>query len=492
MSSTRLALWFALMAMLVLTTVGCPPEPSLGVVTPAPDTLTPPTPDIVRSDIRPQDVASEEVAVQECPASCSLYETCGEATRYECAAIEKACEIDPEDALAWCSWSPDKAAVYDVCREGFPSPADREGLVNCIFSAGGFGTRPCASCMAGLTLCVYVSCGFDCLLADTIDPAACRSCVTDNCAQSEACAGTPDCTCVAQCDGKTCGDDGCGGSCGTCDDGPNDTCNPDTGLCQCQPDCTGKQCGDDGCGGECGPCAAGATCEEGSCLCAPQCDNKVCGDDGCGATCGECPEGQECATDQASCICEPDCSGKICGPDGCGGVCGVCQAASDTCVAGACVNGGTCATPVSVDAVLPTVIVGDTLAVATNSAQYNTSWCDQGDDSNIDAIKGASSYDVVHAFVAPTSTAYQVTMTPVNPSDPDDKFPGILYVVGDCADVENTCIKTANEESFGIGAVKTLTFQGVANLTYYIIVDGRDYIYENGVYSLEVDYAPEP
>ncbi|MCA9607115.1 MAG: hypothetical protein KC619_16025, partial [Myxococcales bacterium] len=52
--------------------------------------------------------------------------------------------------------------------------------------------------------------------------------------------------CVPSCVGRTCGDDGCGGSCGTCTTG---TC--EAGTCSCTPNCVGRTCGDDGCGGSC-------------------------------------------------------------------------------------------------------------------------------------------------------------------------------------------------------------------------------------------------
>jgi hypothetical protein len=56
-----------------------------------------------------------------------------------------------------------------------------------------------------------------------------------------------------------CGDDGCGGSCGTC--AANQTCTAG-GTCQstCTPSCSGRVCGDDGCGGSCGACGANQTC----------------------------------------------------------------------------------------------------------------------------------------------------------------------------------------------------------------------------------------
>jgi hypothetical protein len=73
----------------------------------------------------------------------------------------------------------------------------------------------------------------------------------------------------------------------------------------CTPLCTGKQCGDDGCGGSCGSCASGQTCDgSGQCSgggCTPQCDGMACGDDGCGGSCGSCGDGQTC-DDTGQCV----------------------------------------------------------------------------------------------------------------------------------------------------------------------------------------------
>jgi hypothetical protein len=63
----------------------------------------------------------------------------------------------------------------------------------------------------------------------------------------------------------------------------------------CTPDCSGKNCGDDGCGGSCGSCTGGETCVSGVCTgCTPDCSGKNCGDDGCGGSCGSCSGGQVC------------------------------------------------------------------------------------------------------------------------------------------------------------------------------------------------------
>lgn len=73
--------------------------------------------------------------------------------------------------------------------------------------------------------------------------------------------------CIPSCSGRDCGDDGCGGVCGTCGEGtacsPAGTCEPtETG---CTPSCAGRQCGDDGCGGSCGACMSGELCQAGTC-----------------------------------------------------------------------------------------------------------------------------------------------------------------------------------------------------------------------------------
>lgn len=80
-------------------------------------------------------------------------------------------------------------------------------------------------------------------------------------------AGTPGlpnpfCNCEAQCPVGACGvTDGCNWTC-MCNAG--DTCNKATSTCQCAktPDCTNRTCGSDGCYGSCGVCPQGQTCVE--------------------------------------------------------------------------------------------------------------------------------------------------------------------------------------------------------------------------------------
>ncbi len=147
--------------------------------------------------------------------------------------------------------------------------------------------------------------------------------------------------CNASCDGKECGDDGCGGSCGDCFGETvckSGQCVEDT----CTPACDGAECGDDGCGGSCGGCDDGENCVQGECQgggCETECDGKECGDDGCGGVCGLCANDEVCV--QGLCDtggCQPLCGEKECGDDGCGGVCGTCDEGAN-CVQGMCEGG---------------------------------------------------------------------------------------------------------------------------------------------------------
>lgn len=208
--------------------------------------------------------------------------------------------------------------------------------------------------------------GFDCIDGEEC-VCAFEGCGDNCCGDGQAC--TPVGCCLPICEGKECGDDGCGYDCGTCEG--NTTCDADKCVCAfdicgesccaetelcidgacCQADCNGKVCGSDGCGGSCGSCSANQVClGEGKCVCqfAPcggaccaateicfegaccesLCGAVECGDDGCGGDCGECDAGCYCGggTCLGSCgECLPDCAGKECGWDGCGGSCGICN-----------------------------------------------------------------------------------------------------------------------------------------------------------------------
>ncbi len=194
------------------------------------------------------------------------------------------------------------------------------------------------------------------------------------CAWGETCSPQGTCAaCVPDCAGKSCGDDGCGGTCGACTSEPNTACHQGQCVDPCVPSpiaCLVSVCGDDGCGGSCGSCPDGSECTSGACeavvvppapsscvgrcggvapagcycvsgceadgsccedfadvcACKPACSGKACGSDGCGGNCGTCSAAApHCTvTQQCSATCTPSCAGKTCGDDGCGGVCGSC------------------------------------------------------------------------------------------------------------------------------------------------------------------------
>lgn len=87
-----------------------------------------------------------------------------------------------------------------------------------------------------------------------------------NCRPGLTCNGTQ-CACIPQCPSGRCGmADHCGGFCG-CPSG--ERCN--AGFCQCSPQCaaTAHSCGPNGCGGECGSCNPGWQCQAGDCALTP-------------------------------------------------------------------------------------------------------------------------------------------------------------------------------------------------------------------------------
>jgi hypothetical protein len=136
------------------------------------------------------------------------------------------------------------------------------------------------------------------------------------------------CQCVPSCAGKACGDDGCGGTCGTCIN--DDSCSKvacEAGQCQytinpyyCMINgfCVGSGLEDpaDSCR-VCSPldsqtdwtfednllaCGFEKHCWEGTC-CSPgaNCTGKQCGSDNCGGSCGTCLDAQHLCLEDASC-----------------------------------------------------------------------------------------------------------------------------------------------------------------------------------------------
>ena len=170
-----------------------------------------------------------------------------------------------------------------------------------------------------ITDCGAASCGWDC---DTSG----GECITWPAASGEYACGQspaePDETgehpwtcpklCAPSCGGKDCGDDGCGGTCGSCYSAPGAACPLSCnayGKCDAAcVDCAGLgwTCGSNCCGGNCGSCTPPAICNPVShvCDCTANCTGKACGDDGCGGSCGDCPAAQVC-DENGACVAAP-------------------------------------------------------------------------------------------------------------------------------------------------------------------------------------------
>jgi hypothetical protein len=109
-------------------------------------------------------------------------------------------------------------------------------------------------------------------------------------------------------------------------------------VCQgCESSCLNKDCGEDGCGGSCGSCGDETECIDFKCVgCLPHCDDKECGPDGCGGSCGECPEGESCQSNTCEGGASPQCQACEQSCQAQYGSCGSsCSSAQNSC-AGSC------------------------------------------------------------------------------------------------------------------------------------------------------------
>lgn len=167
------------------------------------------------------------------------------------------------------------------------------------------------------------------------DPRRCAGCCGDGDCAGGVCRDGDCCQPRLTCASGECGvvPDGCGGEldCGPC----------------CVPDCGGRTCGDDGCGDSCGACAScttcgsGGTCEPRVCAGAGQCSAETCDPelDACVSrpidTGSACDEGDVCTTG-STCQADGTCGGGgpvICNtPPECGRLPGFCDRSVGGCL----------------------------------------------------------------------------------------------------------------------------------------------------------------
>lgn len=264
-----------------------------------------------------------------CPACTETGASCGG------GGVEGSCGCTPESISMTCQNGQRCTAATNNCGQSVVCPN------NCMTpqSCGGGTSADTCGC-TGKTkaeLCAGKNCGNvtnECGVMFSCWPDGVTTCA----GTGQSCGGgnvANVCGCTAQCTGKMCGGDGCGGSCGTCNS--SQTCNGQ-GQCvdSCMPisktmACMGKNCGDvsDGCSGiySCWPVGMMTCAGEGQscggagtlnvCGCSPQCTGKVCGPNSCGGTCGPgCPSEKTCSADQTMCECKT--AVELCGSRNCG------------------------------------------------------------------------------------------------------------------------------------------------------------------------------
>jgi hypothetical protein len=227
---------------------------------------------------------------------CGCGETCVEGTCQFLACQGKAC--GPDGCGGFCGeCAVGQFCEIDTCRATLPRGCTESATGGCSIKE--FQCLPvtdgctpaCAAgtkCAAGVCLADEIGCAPLCNETTEVchlnvsAACGCEACVVDqdpNCLTAWdlpcvlACqeCGTSCTACEADCTGKVCGSDGCGGSCGSC---PAGTHQCDAGTCEstCQPSCAGKACGDNGCGGSCGSCGSGTACQSGQCVSTTQID----------------------------------------------------------------------------------------------------------------------------------------------------------------------------------------------------------------------------
>jgi hypothetical protein len=173
--------------------------------------------------------------------------------------------------------------------------------------------------------------------------------------------------------------------------------------------------------------------------------------------------------------CDAKCDGKECGADGCGGVCGVCSYPRDLCTTEAkCVDpvGMVGNTCESARAIGALPFVGEGDTASGASDDY---LLDEAQCAGFVA-KGMGSADEVWQFTAPAAGTFEVLVEP-------EAWDAIVYVVGSCGDPVGTCRGASDAQ---VDERLSLTLS--AGESVFIVVDGEDNIQNDvGAYRIRVE-----
>jgi len=211
-------------------------------------------------------------------------------------------------------------------------------------------------------------------------------------------------SCVANCTGKVCGNDGCGGSCGTCTTG---TCNS-TGSCvagSCNPGVcgvAGAMCGvvaNGTCGTmNCGNCSGGYNCVGGSCV------QQL------GYTCGNniLEQGEVCdGTSMSGYTCSSVAAGFVSGTLSCSSDCR--RYITTSCVAGNTINALNCS-QTDVQNAINSAIDGSTVNVPAGNCIWNVVNC-YPDSNECSAVRINKSIFLKGAGIGKTNITNRIPST---------------------------------------------------------------------------------
>ena len=209
---------------------------------------------------------TSENCATDCPASCTNDCSSGQ-TRCSGSYAQACGNYDVDSCLEWnTGTSCQYGCSNGICQQCTPLSQSQACGIKVCGTVVESSCGQIVTCGSSTTTC---SLGFG-----TCSASGTKTCNLATGQWNTQCTGTTDPR-TANCQGKACGSDQCGGVCGTCDSGTQ-TCNTQ-GQCEnkpCTPNCTGRVCGPDptNCGQVCGTtgtCNTGESCStQGQCIAA--------------------------------------------------------------------------------------------------------------------------------------------------------------------------------------------------------------------------------
>ncbi|MEM6993402.1 MAG: hypothetical protein AAF721_23010 [Myxococcota bacterium] len=178
-------------------------------------------------------------------------------------------------------------------------------------------------------------------------------------------------------------------------------------------------------------------------------------------------------------VCVPACDQMACGQVDatCGNVCGCND--GDVCTAGTCTSiqvGDTCGDPFPIDeTMLPFTDMNDT-STFQNDYGYSS-----GDCPGTGGGGNGSANDVVYELTPDTTGVYTISL--------DSGYDTTVYVVTDCDDIGNSCVRAADAFGTSVNPEEVVTNLD-AGTTYFIVAGGDGST--DGAYTLDVSAACIP